>query len=377
MTTPRVSVIMATYNHAAYVGQAIDSVLAQQDVELEFLVADDGSADRTPQVIEGYDDPRIKFIAHPLNRGAGVVTNELVCSASAEYVALINSDDVWLGDDKLAGQVSYLDAHPSVGATFGRARFMDRAGRPMPKSRIPFGDVFDQHDRSQGSWLRRFFDQGNCLCHPTMLIRRACYDEVGLYDNRLRQLPDFDMWVRLVNRYRLHVSERDLITFRHLPGENASAVTATNSRRAVFELYFILRRFFDGTPRDVLRDGFRDLLVHPDVPSEVHADIEKAFLYTAESGQGLYVRGLIALEKLHELIGSEPHRTVLREDYDFDDHAFQALTGGTGALDSATSDVLEREVRDLNATLRAVESSVSWRLTAPLRHIGRLGSRRS
>jgi glycosyltransferase involved in cell wall biosynthesis len=371
---PRVTIVMATYNHSAYVGDAIESVLAQEDVEFEFLIADDGSSDATPDRVADHGDQRVSFTAHPGNRGAGVVTNELLGRATGDYVALMNSDDIWLGTDKLASQVAILDEHPSVGATFGRARFIDYDGRPLPKAAIPFGDVFDQQNRSQGAWLRRFFDQGNCLCHPTMLIRRECYEAVGYYDNRLRQLPDFDMWVRLLKRYQIHVSSRDLIAFRHLPGENASAVTAANSRRAVHELYFILRRFFDGMGTDLLREGFSDLLVLQDVPDEIHADIEKALLYRSLDGPAAHVREMIALEKLYDLLESDVHRLVLQEDYEFDDRSFQAVAG-EGASDGLDSDALERQVVAMNETLRAVENSVSWRVTRPLRSLGRLRRR--
>jgi glycosyltransferase involved in cell wall biosynthesis len=330
---PQVSVVMATYNHADFVAQAIESVLAQRDVDLEFLIADDGSEDSTSSVVSSIRDERISFVPHESNRGACVVTNELIQRATGEYVALINSDDYWIGDDKLASQVQVLQQDPNVGACFGRVRFIDLEGRAIAKSQLPHGGIFDQDNRSRGAWLRQFFDAGNCLCHPTMLIRRSCYEHIGMYDNRLRQLPDFDMWVRLVKRYEIHVMDRELIAFRHLPGVNASAGTSANSRRTTHELYVILRRFFDGTSRDVLLDGFGDLLVDTGLADDVHLDIEKTLLYFSEDRPLSHVHRLIGLERLQSLLGSDAHRAVLIDRYRIDDRTLHSMAGTCGVLD--------------------------------------------
>jgi glycosyltransferase involved in cell wall biosynthesis len=330
MTAPRVSVVMATYNHAAYVAQAIESVLQQTFVDLQFLIADDGSRDETPAVVRGYSDPRINFAAHARNRGAAVVTNELIARARGDFVAILNSDDFW-PLDKLEHQVAFLDSNPADAATFGQARFVDAQGEPLAD--VPHS--FFRGNRSSGRWLRRFFEFGNCLCHPTLLIRRQCYDEVGVYDNRLRQLPDFDMWVRLVKRHQIHVSERQLVNFRMLPGENASAPSPANLVRHFAEHYLIAERFFDGVDPALLRDGFADHFVFPDPPSEVHDDIETALLYFRPRSFLSPAYRVVGLRRLESLLGREPHRAVLLTDYGIDDLAFQRLAGQVDAFAAA------------------------------------------
>src|SRR5207253_9983886 len=154
MTSPTVSVIMATYNHANFVAQAIESVLSQVDVDFEFLISDDGSSDNTRDVVASIHDERIKFFPNEVNRGACVVTNELIERASGEFIALINSDDSWIDGDKLAYQVQFMRDNPEIGACFGRARFVDKNGQAMDKASISFGGAFDRDNRSQGAWLR-------------------------------------------------------------------------------------------------------------------------------------------------------------------------------------------------------------------------------
>lgn len=213
MVAPAVSVIMPAFNHAPFVAQAIESVLQQDFSDFELLVADDGSADGTAEVVRGVSDPRVKLFAHSANRGAGIVTRELIERSVGRYIALINSDDMWL-PGKLSVQVGHMETHPELGAVFGKARFMNGRGEGIPKADLPFGTVFDQKNRSQGLWLRHFFTKGNCICHPTMLIKRDLYEELGVYDNRLRQLPDFDMWVRLVKRYPIFIHDVSMVNFR-------------------------------------------------------------------------------------------------------------------------------------------------------------------
>ncbi|CRM44855.1 glycosyl transferase [Pseudomonas sp. 2822-15] len=329
---PTVSVIMPTYNHAAFVEQAIASVLAQRDVDFELIISDDGSTDGTREVVAAIKDERITFFPNTVNRGACVVTNELISHASGEFIALINSDDFWAEDDKLAYQVNILRENPKIGASFGRARFVDKAGEPMDKASFPTGSVFDQENRSQGLWLRRFFDLGNCICHPTMLIRKACYDELGLYSNRMRQLPDFEMWVRLVKRYDIHISERTLINFRIMPGENASSQTASNSIRTINEHYLMAETFFDDVSAEVLIQGFEDVLVFKDVPTKEHRDIESALLlFNYNQWLGAPYR-MIGLLKFNGLLNSPAHFEVLQRDYKIDDRWFQAQMGDIDVL---------------------------------------------
>lgn len=332
MKSPTVSVIMATYNHADFVIQAIESVLAQQGVDFEFLIADDGSADGTREVVASIKDARIRFFPNEKNRGACVVTNELIERASGEFIALINSDDYWTVPDKLAYQVQIMRESPRVGACFGRARFVDKDGRDIDKASLPFGTVFDQENRSQGKWLRRFFDLGNCICHPTMLIRKSCYEELGMYNNRLRQLPDFDMWIRLVKHHDIFISDRELINFRILPGENASSQTVVNSIRTINEHYLAADIFFDGVTREQLIGGFQDLLIFKDIPTNEHLDIEKVLLYFVDNQWLGKPYKMIGLLRLSQLLNSSIHHEILLNSYNIDDRWFQKMMGDIDVL---------------------------------------------
>lgn len=326
MNAPTVSVVMATYNHARYVAEAIDSVLQQCGVDFELLIADDGSDDCTTQVVESIVDSRIRFFAHPLNRGACIVINELISQASGEFIALINSDDRWLGTDKLAFQLDIMASNPTLGACFGRARFIDKHGAVIRKNQLSFGAVFDQMNRTQGAWLRHFFEHGNCICHPTMLIRRRCFEELGGYSNNLRQLPDLDMWIRLVKGFPIYIAERELVEFRVLPGESASSQTVMNSVRIMNEHYLIAESFFDNVSSQHLTEGFVGKLARPDIPSKIHEDIEKALLLLLPHASLGRAYNLIGLIKINRLLMSDLHRKILAEEFGIDGRWMHKLT---------------------------------------------------
>jgi glycosyltransferase involved in cell wall biosynthesis len=347
---------MATYNHADFVEQAIESVLAQKGMDFEFLIADDGSVDRTREVVASIKDERILFFPNEKNRGACVVMNELIERSSGEFIALINSDDYWPTPDKLAYQVQIMRERIGVGACFGRARFIDRNGRDIDKASLPFGRVFDQKNRSQGQWLRHFFDLGNCICHPTMLIRKSCYEELGMYNNRLRQLPDFDMWVRLVKRYEIFVSDRELVNFRILPGENASSQTVTNSIRGINEHFLIAESFFENLTRDQLIEGFFDLLVVKDIPSKEHLAIEKARLFFIENLWLDKPYKLVGLLNMYKILGDSKYHNLMANNYGMDDHWFQQQMSEVYVLRPFRPKIIEK----IHMIKTGVKKIVGW-----------------
>ena len=243
---PRVSVCIAAYNHARFVRESVESVLAQSFQDFEIYVTDDGSTDGTADAVAALRDERIKLERFPANRGACTALNDAIRRSGGEYVAVLNSDDAFLAH-KLETQVEFLDAHPDIGAVFGHPAFIDDAGRPLESTF--YGRIFDQPNRSQAEWLRHFFYAGNCLCHPTVLIRRACYERVGLYDERLAQLPDFDMWQRLVAHYPIHVLPETLLLFREIGGGgNASAPRPESRVRTRWEELKVAQHFLEVAP---------------------------------------------------------------------------------------------------------------------------------
>ncbi|MBR0061940.1 MAG: glycosyltransferase family 2 protein, partial [Selenomonadaceae bacterium] len=195
---PKVSVILTSYNHAAYVAAAIESVLNQTFADFELLIIDDGSKDNSREIIKNFDDVRIKTFLYAENRGPVLAIRDAVQSARGEYIAVHHSDDLW-ALDKLDKQVKFLDANPNYAACFTWVEFVDEQGNLRELDDKDFyKSVFDKPNRSRAEWLNYFFYNANCLCHPSAMVRREAYEKYHLLDlHGFWQLPDYLMWIRL------------------------------------------------------------------------------------------------------------------------------------------------------------------------------------
>lgn len=335
---PTVSVVIPSYNHARFLDQAIRSALDQTFRDLEVIVVDDGSSDGSVEIARAHRDPRLQVVAFERNRGAAIATNHGIGMARAPYVAILNSDDAWK-PDKIEKQVRVLEDSPNLAAVFTWVNFVDERSRIVPDGTFWFQKIFEQENRSRGQWLRRFFLEANCLCHPSVLIRRGVYETVGLYDERFRQLPDLHMWVRVCKHADIRVLPERLVDFRMLQGEaNTSSASAVNDARVATETHILFEDFFNGMSREVFLDGFRDLCVAQEVGSDLQMRVEQAFIMVSmmrnDLGKSYWP---IGLRKIFDLLGDPASETLLRERYGFGPREFHELTGRIRLFASATA----------------------------------------
>jgi len=123
---------MGCYNSEKSVGEAVDSILAQTFRDFEFIVVDDGSTDRTPEILAAYTDPRLVRVMLPSNQGLAIALNRGLAVAQGEYVARMDADDVSV-PERLAKQVAHMDAHPEIGVLGGFVQRLDELGRTKGK----------------------------------------------------------------------------------------------------------------------------------------------------------------------------------------------------------------------------------------------------
>ena len=193
MPSPRVSVVMPTHNRSTMLARAIDSVLAQTFSDLELIVVDDGSSDSTAELLAGIEDPRLISITLKRRGGAAAARNTGIRRASGELIAFQDSDDEWMST-KLKRQLAELDAHgAAVGAVGGRWLAGDGAGAlQIASAGLKRGDGYEAD-----------LLDGRCLITPVWLIRRTLLDELGLFDERMPCLEDWDLMLRLSQRTRM------------------------------------------------------------------------------------------------------------------------------------------------------------------------------
>ncbi|MDO4743330.1 MAG: glycosyltransferase [bacterium] len=279
MSVPKVSVIIPSYNHRDYIGKAIKSVLMQDYNDFEVIIADDCSADDSVEVIKQYTDERIKTFFLSENIGATQILKFLINNSAGEYIALINSDDEWC-EGKLSKQVEFLENNSDYAACFTWASFIDGEGNPIVDDDILNLDVFCEHNRSRFEWLNRFYYYGNCICHPSMLIRKSVYEEIGYYNDAYRQLPDFEYWVRLCSKYSIHILPEVLVKHRRLYGanENTSISSTQNSLRLYSETVNIYKNMFAQLDDSDIINIFKNNFINKDASTAEEIICEKYFL---------------------------------------------------------------------------------------------------
>jgi len=314
-----VSVVIPSYNHADYIIDALESVAKQTFQDFNVYIIDDASVDNSIEKIQSFinNNPEISIslFKHNNNLGGVQTLNQLISIASGEYIGLLNSDDVWL-PNKLRLQVEYLLKNQDVGAVFTQADIVDDKFEPLSVTEYPFANVFMQKNRSSGEWLRRFFFEQNCLCHPSILIRKEIYKISGEYDARFRQLPDQHMWGRLLKVSKIHVIQKPLVLLRwHL--SNTSTINKETTICNLNEVFSIYSEFFDSIPKETFIEGFKAYFINRKATKEIELECEKAFLYFKVSGSLKSIASHVGLQKLYKLLSIPDTKEVLETNYDF------------------------------------------------------------
>ncbi len=227
--SPRVSVIMATYDREQFLRAAVESVLGQTFADFEFLIVDDGSREPARAVLRGYAaaDRRVRpiFLAHSGIPSA--VRNAAIRIARGDYVAFIDSDDAWTSD-KLARQLAALAAAPGRRWSYTACLHIDERGRRFAPAGV---EPWRAH-------RGRILDSVACLrAHaalPSIMVERALLLEAGSFDESLPLFEDHDLWLRLASRSDVVVIEDALLEVRrhgaHYSGSDALAVLECRER---------------------------------------------------------------------------------------------------------------------------------------------------
>ncbi|WP_059753479.1 glycosyltransferase [Thiobacillus denitrificans] len=242
MNTPRVSVVMAAYNAAAYLDEAVVSVLNQTMPNFELVVVDDGSTDATPVILARLValDPRI-VVHHQTNKGIGGATNQALKLARAPYVAILDSDDT-MAPERLAMQADYLDAHADIAAVGSQWFTMS------PQGEILGIDRQSTAPDTLFTLMFAFF----AMHHPTIMARKEAILACGAYSNTVKQgCMDYGVFLNLLLAGYRMINLPFLLTRWRL---NPGGATYGNARLQTEECLRIrARAFFQIDTRDRLR----------------------------------------------------------------------------------------------------------------------------
>ena len=373
--TPRVTVAMITYNHEQYVAEAISSILGQTYRDFELVIVDDGSTDRTPEVIRNFRDERIRYVRQE-NQGPSAARNTALREAHGEFIAQMSGDDV-AEPNRLARQVDVLE-EPKDRVLFADMVVIDEDGHPRNDTHdsadssaaiTSVGVTADPRrmaNRPRTEILRHLFSEGCCLRAPTAFAAREVFESVGGYDVLMLQVQDWDMWTRLLlNGVVPQTVPEPLLRYRIRAGQgNLSAPTDAAVARGFFEVKRMLRAYRRIASVAELRSIF------PEV-DRLHYRLEDEFtpfylalLAIRNEGRNR-VTEFFGGDLLLELMADPGFRARIGERLGFRLPDLFRILGTTDP----------RSKREIESALAAITRSRSWRLTRPLRTLSAFGAR--
>lgn len=231
-----VSVLMPAYNHGKYIRQAIESFLAQRQVDAELIIGNDASTDDTLQIAQEYaflHPDNIRLVSHTRNLGLIGNYKSLVEHSSARYLAILESDDYWTDPLKLHRQVAWMEGHPECGLVFTSGKFVDEAGNPVGvKREMPGGNGMQ---RGCSSLLHSVLT-ANPVLAVTACFRRSAFDEACSLEDFVEYkfvTFDYPVWIGLASCSDFHAMEEVTAAYR-VSGASISN-NSSYEKREVFQ----------------------------------------------------------------------------------------------------------------------------------------------
>src|SRR5580658_566189 len=224
-----VSIILPTFNRLEYLRPAIESVFAQTFRDWELTIADDGSSTDTRRYLGTLDDPpRVKVLWLPHTGKPSVVSNAALREAQGEYVAFLDSDDVWL-PRKLETQIASLHRHAERGWSYTRFALIDGAGNPTNSARTRNWSAPD------GWILEKLLKGETVIALPSVVVSRRLLTRLGAFDEELIMCYDDELWFRLAAHSEIDGIDQPLTLIRRHGHHSGGDMIAWRDRRRVFE----------------------------------------------------------------------------------------------------------------------------------------------
>lgn len=224
----KVSVIITTYNSMQYLPETLYSVLGQIFTDFDVIVIDDGSTDQTIDWVNTVHDPRLTLISQK-NQGVSVARNTGICHAKGQYIALLDGDDVW-EPTKLLEQVKIMDSDPDIGLVYTWLALIDEQSRPTGRIMKP---------DSEGKVWTSIIENNMVACSSVM-VRSACFENVGIFDSNLLVAEDWDLWIRIAASYSFAVVREPLVQYRlHSNSKSKNYPAMVQNFRTIIERAFL------------------------------------------------------------------------------------------------------------------------------------------
>ncbi|EAQ53099.1 glycosyltransferase [Vibrio sp. 10N.222.46.B3] len=359
---------MVTYNHENYISDSIESCLSQTYKNFELIIVDNNSTDGTVEIVRNYESEsnKIKLIALDNNTFPSHASNLAIRSAKGVYITLLSGDDLYY-NNKLAMQLKLM---LESGARFSFT-WVDTIDDEKNICGHELSKIFNK-DFNSLEIKKHFIDCGNMLCATSAMLHRGIFEEYGYFDERLLQLQDYDMWLRLSSTEDITLLNHKLSAYRvRGDGENLSlAINDSKFFRSEYEQFRVERRFLDF-----------DLEVLSSVVCSKCSDSSKYHkLHDYLISIGKFASAKAILDEFYTRIGANINFPSDNYSKFFDLYSrsdffrskvldeVSILTGKNSSLNHKV-ELLEEQVNALDSTvnrLSAIENSTTWRAVQPI-----------
>lgn len=214
---PQISVVIPAYNAERTIVETIQSVQKQTFQDLEIIVINDGSQDKTLELVRSIQDDRLHIFSYE-NGGLPVARNRGISHATSKFIAFLDADDLWTAD-KLEQQITVLQQNPEAGVAYSWTCFMDVDEQGKPLSFLPSPKYSFAGNVYEDLLVSDFIHSGS-----NTLIRREAIETAGEFDPVLKSCEDWDYWLRLARQWNFVVVPKHQILYRRTPGTMSSKV---------------------------------------------------------------------------------------------------------------------------------------------------------
>jgi len=232
---PKVTVIIPTYNMAKYLPEAIESVLNQTYKDFEIIVLDDGSTDDSKEIVKKYIDQSRNNIRYIYQENQGVVKarNKAIMNARGEFIAFLDADDKFYAN-RLEEEIKVIEKHPDIGLVHADDTEITESGECI--------NIQRRNKKCLSGYIfKNLYTRKASISIPTVLIKKECFEKVGLFDENLSKLgcEDREAWLRIAREYRIEYINKVLAYYRR--NREGMSRNRENMEKA---RYYVVEKFF-------------------------------------------------------------------------------------------------------------------------------------
>lgn len=232
---PLVTIIMSTLNHGKYISRSIKRTLDQSFQDFEFIIVNDGSTDNTEEIVKSFKDERIIYLKNETNKGVPYSFNKAMKIAKGKYIARVDSDDAWIGKDKLKKQVEFLEKNKDYAVTGGGMVVVKPNGQELFRYLKP---ETDKETRKNALTT-------NPVANSTSVCRKDAVVAIGLCNEKLPYNEDWDFWLNIGKQGKFY-NFQEYFSYYTFTGTNKSMRYLTRHTWTAIKVIWKHRKDYPG-----------------------------------------------------------------------------------------------------------------------------------